>query len=34
MGAAHLLFSDVDGAEPDAAAVGRVVTTVVAPVTC
>src|SRR5580692_11160178 len=32
MGAAHLLFSDVDGAEPDAAAVGRVVTTVVAPV--
>ena len=32
-GAAHLLFSDVDGTEPDAAAVGRVVTTVIAPVT-
>jgi AcrR family transcriptional regulator len=34
MGAAHLLFADVDGAEPDAAAVGRVVATIVAPVTC
>jgi AcrR family transcriptional regulator len=33
IGAAHLLFSDVDGAEPDAAAVGRMVTTVIAPVT-
>ena len=28
MGAAHLLFADADGAEPDAPAVGRVVTTV------
>jgi hypothetical protein len=34
MGAAHLLFADVDGAEPDAAAVGRVVATIVATVTC
>jgi hypothetical protein len=33
-GTTRLLLSDVDGAEPDAAAIGRVVTTVVAPVTC
>ena len=32
MGAAHLLFADVDGAAPDAGAVGRVVTTVIAAV--
>ena len=33
MGAAHLLFADVDGAEPDALAVGKVVTTVLAAAT-
>ena len=33
MGAAHLLFADVDGAEPDATAIGRVVTTVIAAAT-
>jgi hypothetical protein len=31
--AAHLLFADVDGAEPDATAIGRVVTTVLAAAT-
>jgi hypothetical protein len=30
IGAAHLLFSDTDGTPPDAAAVGRVVVTVLA----
>jgi hypothetical protein len=33
IGAAHLLFSDVDGTEPGAAAVGRVVATVLAAAT-
>jgi AcrR family transcriptional regulator len=33
IGAAHLLYADVDGAEPDAAAVGRVVTAVIAAAT-
>jgi AcrR family transcriptional regulator len=33
IGAAHLLFADPDGAGPDAAAVSRMVTTVIAPVT-
>ncbi len=33
IGAAYLLYSDADGTEPDAAAVGRVVATVIAPVT-
>ena len=33
MGAAHLLYADGDGIEPGAAAVGRVVTTVLAAAT-